>query len=195
VEPDQVAAHCRRLGLSPVFLTDHESIEGAVHLWRNDPWKVVVGQEVLTSEGELIGLFLEHRVTSRLPPEQAVNEIKAQGGLIYLQHPYDRFRRSLSEAAIERIADRVDIVEVHNGRSDAEANEKAEELCAIMGAVAGAGSDAHTLEEVGSVYVEMEEFEDAQDFLSKLRQAKIRRNRSRWRLRARARLTPLLRRP
>jgi predicted metal-dependent phosphoesterase TrpH len=181
--------------LSPVFLTDHETIEGAVHLWRDDPWGVVVGQEVMTSEGELIGLFLERRVASRLPPEEAVNQIKAQGGLVYLQHPYDRFRRALSEAAIERIADRVDIVEVHNGRSDAEANEKAQELCAIIGAVAGAGSDAHTLEEIASMYVEMEEFEDAQDFLKKLQQATIIRNPSRWRMHARARLTPLLRRP
>ena len=59
-----MAARCRRLGLSPVFLTDHETIEGAVPLWRHDPWTVVVGEEVMTSEGELIGLFLKHAAES-----------------------------------------------------------------------------------------------------------------------------------
>src|SRR5438105_4721096 len=125
VEPDQVAARCRKLGLSPVFLTDHETVKGALGLWRSDPAAAVVGQEVLTTEGELIGLFLERQVPSRLSPEEAVLHIKAQGGLVYLEHPYDRFRRALSEAAIERIANRVDVVEVHNGRSNAEANRKA----------------------------------------------------------------------
>jgi len=195
VEPDQVAARCRSLGLSPVFLTDHETIDGAVHLWRSDPTGVVVGQEVMTTTGELIGLFLERRVPSRLSPEETVLQIKAQGGLVYLQHPYDRFRRALSEADIERLADRVDIVEVHNGRSNADANARALELCNMLEAVAGAGSDAHTVDEVGSVYVQMEEFGDAQDFLAKLRRATIVRQPNRWRLLAEARLTSLLRRP
>ena len=133
----------------------------------------MVGEEIMTTEGELIGLFLERAVPSGLTPRNTVLEIKAQGGLVYLEHPYDTFRRHLSEAAIETLADMIDIVEVFNGRSEEEANRRAEDLCAILGAAAGAGSDAHSIREIGSVYVEMEDFEGAQDFLTKLREAKI----------------------
>ena len=94
----------------------------------------------------------------------------------YLEHPYDSSRRRLQAEALERVANRVDIVEVFNGRSDDASNRHAEDLQEISGAAPGAGSDAHTLEELGSVYVEMEAFEDPQDFLAKLRRGRIVRN-------------------
>ena len=172
-DPQRVAARCHLLGLTPVFLTDHDTISGALQLRADGRWRAVVGEEIMTTEGELIGLFLERAVPSGLTPRNTVLEIKAQGGLVYLEHPYDPFRRHLSEAAIETLADMIDIVEVFNGRSEEEANRRAEDLCAILGAAAGAGSDAHSIREIGSVYVEMEDFEGAQDFLTKLREAKI----------------------
>ncbi len=133
----------------------------------------MAGEEVMTALGELIGLFLERPVQSGLTPRETALEIKGQGGLVYLEHPYDRFRRHLSEPGIEAIADLIDIVEVFNGRSEEQANRRAEDLCDILGAAPGAGSDAHSLREIGSAYVEMEDFEGAQDFLAKLRGAKI----------------------
>ena len=136
-----------------------------------------MGQEILTTAGELIGLFLERAVQCDLTPKEAALNIKAQGGLIYLEHPYDPFRRRLSEASIESLADLIDIVEVFNGRSDEQANRRAEDLCRILGAAPGAGSDAHSLREIGSVYVEIEDFHGAQDFLAKLRRAQIVRRR------------------
>jgi predicted metal-dependent phosphoesterase TrpH len=172
IEPERVARGCRQLGLSPVFLTDHDTIAGALQL-RAAGWRAVVGEEVLTTEGELIGLFLERPIHSGLTPKETALEIKARGGLVYLEHPYDPFRRHLSEAGIEALADLIDIVEVFNTRSDEEANRRAEDLCEILGAAPGAGSDAHTLKGIGSVYVEMEDFEGAQDFLAKLRDARI----------------------
>lgn len=171
--PKSVFWQCHRLGLSPVFLTDHESIAGAKSLQAGGSDGVIVGQEILTSDGELIGLFLDTPVRSGLTPEAAVQEIKEQSGLIYLEHPFDQTRRHLSEPTIEAISDAIDIVEVFNGRSHEQANRRAEELCATLGAAAGAGSDAHTLDEIGSVYVEMEAFEGPGDFLVKLRRAKI----------------------
>jgi predicted metal-dependent phosphoesterase TrpH len=171
-----VAERCHQLGLSPVFLTDHDTLGGAVEL-RAAGVRVVAGEEVLTTEGELIGLFLERPIRSGLTPEATALEIKQQGGLVYLEHPYDSFRRHLSEASIEAIAELIDIVEVFNARSDEQANRRAEDLCEILGAAAGAGSDAHTLKGIGAVYVEMENFEGAQDFLIKLRDARIVRRR------------------
>jgi len=98
------------------------------------------------------------------------------------------------QLGIEAIADLVDIVEVFNGRSEEEANRRAEDLCDILGAVPGAGSDAHSLREIGSAYVEMEDFEGAQDFLAKLRGAKIVKRRRRLLLMAEARLGHKMRR-
>ena len=123
VPPLEVARRCRQLGLSPIFLTDHEGIDGAQSLLEaGEP--AVVGQEILTTQGEIIGLFLREPVPSRLSPEETVEAIKEQGGLVYLEHPYDTGRRNLREEAIERIAQQIDIVEVFNGRSRPEANRR-----------------------------------------------------------------------
>jgi len=127
----------------------------------------------MTTEGELIGLFLTEAIPQGLSAKEAAARIKAQGGLVYLEHPYDEHRRHLSEQAIEALADAIDIVEVWNGRSDSQVNQKAMDLCELLGAAAGAGSDAHTLNEIGSVQVELEPFDGAQDFLAKLRRGKI----------------------
>src|SRR6202022_4403258 len=141
----------------------------------------IVGEEIVTTEGELIGLFLKERVPARLSPEETVAAIKEQGGLVYLEHPYDTTRRNLRKEAIERIADRIDIVEVFNGRSQPEINRRAQELRSTLGVAAGAGSDAHTLREIGSVYIEMEAFDGAQDFLAKLRRGNVVTRGERWR--------------
>jgi predicted metal-dependent phosphoesterase TrpH len=162
-------------------LTDHEGIDGAESLLEAGQ-PAVIGQEILTTEGELVGLFLKESVPSRLSPEGTVDAVKEQGGLVYLEHPYDTGRRNLREAAIERIAGQIDIVEVFNGRSQPEANRLAEELRGTLGVAAGAGSDAHTLREIGTVYVEMEAFDGAHDFLVKLRTGKVVTRGRRWRM-------------
>ncbi len=173
VDPREVAARCRRAGLSPVFLTDHDTTAGADALRTDARMPVVTGEEILTTEGEVIGLFLERPVPSGLDPDEAIRRIRDQGGLVYLEHPYDRTRRYLQEDAIRRLAGQFDIVEVFNGRANGAANERAQVLCDILGAAPGAGSDAHTLGEIGSVYIEMEAFDRAQDFLQKLRRGRI----------------------
>jgi hypothetical protein len=172
-EPAQVGERCRRLGLAPIFLTDHNTIEGAIQLRGLQQLAVVVGEEVMTRDGELVGLFLTEVVPQGLSAKEAAARIKAQGGLVYLEHPYDPYRQHLSEEGIEEVADMIDIVEVWNGRSDHQLNRRAMQLCDVLGAAPGAGSDAHTLRDIGSVYVEMEGFDGAQDFLAKLRSGKI----------------------
>lgn len=188
VAPLQVVERCRRLGLAPVFVTDHNTVEGALGLVRAGAESVVVGEEVMTAEGELIGLFLSHAVPGGLPAAEVAARIKDQGGLVYLEHPCDPYRRHLSEEAIERIADKIDVVEVWNGRSDNGINPRAQRLCDAIGAVPGAGSDAHKAADIGAVYVEMDDFDGASDFLAKLRSARIAGRRSGLRL-------PRLRRP
>ena len=138
--------------MSPIFLTDHDVVDGARALVESGE-DAILGEEILTTEGEIIGLFLKEAVPRRLSPEETVAAIKQQGGLVYLEHPYDPGRRNLREDAIERIAGQIDIVEVVNGRSLAEPNRRAEELRATLGVPGGAGSDAHTLQEIGKFYV------------------------------------------
>jgi predicted metal-dependent phosphoesterase TrpH len=187
-KPEVVAERSRQLGLQPLFLTDHDTTVAAVRLQVANRGRIVVGEEITTSDGELIGLFLQRRISPGLTARQTALEIKDQGGLVCLEHPYDQFRRHLSESAIEDLADLIDIVEVFNARSDEKTNHRAEELREILGAAPGAGSDAHTLEELGSVYVEMEDFDGAQDFLANLRDGRIIRGRSKFLLMAEARL-------
>jgi predicted metal-dependent phosphoesterase TrpH len=169
--------------MSPVFLTDHDSVEGARELRREGLLSTVSGQEVTTRDGDVIGLFLEELVEPGLSAEQTVERIKDQGGLVYVPHPFDRRRRALEVGALERLRARIDIVEIFNGRSTADANQKAEDVCQAIGAVAGAGSDAHSLRELGRVYVELEDFQGPSDFLAKLEEARIVRDPPRWRLR------------
>jgi len=184
VPPLAVARRCGQLGLSPIFLTDHDTIDGARALVEAGQ-AAILGEEILTSEGELIGLFLKTRIPARLSPEETVAAIKEQGGLVYLEHPYDATRRNLREEAIERIAGHIDIVEVFNSRSNPDANRRAEELRITLGLAAGAGSDAHSLREIGSVYLELEAFDGAQDFLAKLRNGEVVTRGRPWRLAAR----------
>jgi predicted metal-dependent phosphoesterase TrpH len=179
--------------LAPIFLTDHNTIAGAARLRDVAGEQVVLGEEIMTSKGELIGLFLQRHIPRGLTPMETAREIKDQGGLVYVEHPYDPFRRHLAEDAIEALADLIDIVETVNGRSDDETNRRAADLREALGAAPGGGSDAHTLDEIGSVYVEMEAFDGPPDFLVKLRKARIMRGRHKWLLRAEAKLPPRLR--
>src|SRR2546430_2769041 len=89
------------------------------------------GEDVLTAGGEIIGLFLERQVERGLRPRETALDIKSQGGLVYLEHPYDPLRRHLGEASFETIGDLVEIVEVYNGRSDEPSNQRAQDLCEI----------------------------------------------------------------
>ena len=191
----RVASRCLQLGLAPVFLTDHNSVDGALGLAATGRYPVVVGEEVMTQDGELIGLFLTEKVPNGFPAIETAAQIKSQGGLVYLEHPYDKNRRALAEETIESMARMIDIVEVFNGRSDPAANRKAEDLREVLGAAPCAGSDAHALAELGSVYVEMEEFDGAQDFLAKLRRGRIVTGKRQWLLAAQARLRPRIRQP
>ncbi|HEX6350440.1 MAG TPA: PHP domain-containing protein [Candidatus Dormibacteraeota bacterium] len=181
--PAKVARRCRSLGLDPVFVTDHDSIEGALELQRAGDVRVVVGEEILTADGELIGLFLSAPVPAGLSASETAGRIHDQGGIVYLQHPFDTRRRALTEDAMEAIAEAVDAVEVFNGRSPAEANRRAQELRDTLGVPAGAGSDAHQVGEIGRAFVEMSPFDGPQDFLAKLDEARIVVGRPRWRLR------------
>ena len=139
------------------------------------PFKVIVGEEIRTADGEIIGLFLKQEVPPWLSAEETVRLIKEQGALVSIPHPFDRLRRrSLGEKALLRIADQVDIIEAFNARiTFASDNEQARRFGQEHGLLAAAVSDAHTPGELGTTYSEMADFEGPEAFLQSLKQAKL----------------------
>lgn len=170
------AAAVERAGLHVVCVTDHHTIEGALRLRAMDPpFRVVVGQEVLTRDGELIGLFLERPVPRGLTAEETIARIHEQGGVVYVPHPFSRNRlHHIRRDALERLARQVDAIEVFNAREVlAGDNRRAYHFAAAYGLAAGAGSDAHRAHELGRAYVEIEAFATPREFLDALRSARV----------------------
>jgi len=167
---EAIIAAVKRRELDAIAVTDHNRIEGALRLRDIAPFTVVVGEEIRTSEGEIIGLFLSAEVPAMLSPEETIARIKDQGGVVYVPHPFDRVRPShLKEAALYRIVDHIDAVEVINSRTTLPwDNRRAERFCETYGLRRGAGSDAHLPREIGQAWVEMPPFANAEEFLAGL---------------------------
>lgn len=175
--PDELAAAVEESGIDVLCITDHSTIAGALRLGAELPCRVVIGQEQRTPEGELIGLFLAERI----PPgqrsvEDVAHAIRAQGGLVYVPHPFDPMRHRLAEAALERLCEEglVDVIEARNAKTSLESlNAEAAAACARFGVAAGAGSDAHVPEALGAAYVEMPDFDGPTEFLELLGSASV----------------------
>ena len=170
--PDEIAAAVADSGLDVLCITDHNAIKGAVDLVDRLPCRVIVGEELRTHAGEVIGLFLGERIPVGLQPEEAARAIRAQGGIVYIPHPYDPMRRNLSEPALEALVDAglVDAIEVINAKTSLRSlNERAAAIANQRGLAAGAGSDAHVPDAIGAAFVEMPDFDGPADFLAKLR--------------------------
>jgi predicted metal-dependent phosphoesterase TrpH len=177
---EKIIERCQEVGVNCIALCDHGTAEGALRMRELAPFKVIVAEEVLTPYGEIMGMFLEETIPSGISVEETISRIRAQGGLVCIPHPFDTFRKSAMKGHIlEEIADQIDILEVLNARGIlARDSKKAEAFAAKHGLVRSAGSDAHTLREIGNAYVEMPEFEGKDDFLAALKKGKISGHRS-----------------
>jgi predicted metal-dependent phosphoesterase TrpH len=171
---DQLAARAAAERIDVVAITDHNETSAALAAasWLGS-LRVIVGEEIRTQSGEVIGLFLTERIPYVLPLADAVAAIRAQGGLVYLPHPFDPGRGSLGPAARELCATgRADIVEVFNPKiKDQRQNTSAAELARAWDLPAGAGSDAHDADGIGAAYLEMPDFDGPASFLAALRSA------------------------
>ena len=172
---EQIIERCLEVGINCLAIADHNTITGALKLKVMAPFPIIVAEEIMTSSGEIIGLFLGEEIPSKLPVEEAIAQIKAQNGLVCIPHPYDTFRLSrLKNRLFETIMPQVDIVEVFNSRSLSSGNSyKAQQLANKYSKLVSAGSDAHTPSEIGHAYIEMPEFSEKDDFLQSLAQGKI----------------------
>jgi predicted metal-dependent phosphoesterase TrpH len=169
---EDLIARCKECGLDRIALTDHNTVEGALTLARMVPELAIVGEEVKTLEGEVIGLFITSRLPPYTAPEEVMNLIHGMGGLTYIPHPLDRHRANFPAERIVELAESIDIIETYNPWCDAAANQAAARLAEELGKVAATGSDSHAAHELGRSWMEMEAFADPQDFLEKLRYAR-----------------------
>jgi glycosyltransferase involved in cell wall biosynthesis len=172
-------AEARARGLGAIAITDHNEISGA-HAARDqaDGVRVIVGEEVKTAEqGEVIGLFIEDKIPRGMTLQETIAEIKRQGGLVYVPHPFDRLHSVPDYEHLLGVIDDVDAIEVFNPRvAISEFNDEAVRFAAKYRIPAGAGSDAHVPQGLGSVRIRMRAFDGPEEFLESLRDADIMRN-------------------
>jgi predicted metal-dependent phosphoesterase TrpH len=174
--PDELEQAVSDSGIDVLCITDHNAIAGAVELADRLPCRVVVGEETRTTVGELIGLFLTHRVPMGLPPAECARAIREQGGVVYVPHPFDPMRRNLAETALRQLVDDglVDAVEVLNAKTSLDSlNRRAAEFTDEHGLRRGGGSDAHVPDAIGAVYVEMPDFDGPTEFLANLGRGRV----------------------
>ena len=157
--PAQVVRAAAARGLTHLAITDHDRVEGALRARdaAPDELTVIVGQEVRTSTGDLIALFVERPIAPGMAPFEAAQAIHEQGGLVGLAHPFDRFRAGAGrkgwEDELERVVPELDYVEIWNGRlMVGDGNRRAAEFAKLHDLPGVASSDAHTVMEVGVAY-------------------------------------------
>ena len=173
---DQLAERAEQVGLDVVCITDHNVTSAAVAAAERDlGLRVIVGEEIRTPDGDMIGLFLTERVPYVLPVAEVVARIRAQGGLVYAPHPFDPARSSLGRVLPALCAaGAVDIVEVFNAKTATrEPNDRAAALATAYALPGGAGSDAHDPPGVGAAFLEMPDFDGPAAFLAALADARI----------------------
>ena len=174
--PDEFAVAVEASGLDVVCITDHNAIDGAVELRDRLACRMIVGEELRTAAGEIIGLFLTERVPMGISHLDAAKAIRDQGGVVYIPHPFDPMRRNMNESALYELAeaDLIDAVEVLNAKTSlASLNRRAAEFAAEFGIVGGAGSDGHVPHALGAAYVEMADFDTPMEFLGSLATADV----------------------
>lgn len=174
--PAWLPSLCRWFGIDCVAITDHNLIADSTWALSKQPYpRIIVGEEIETSEGEIIGLFLRKTIPARQSLLATVEEIHRQGGLVYLGHAFDTGRdASITAEALISIKSQVDIVEVWNARTrSATARAQAKILGEQMGCPVAASSDAHSLFELGRACVDVPAFEGPQQLLVALRAGRL----------------------
>ena len=171
-------ATAREQGLGAIAVTDHNEVSGALEAREKAAEfgvKIIVAEEVKTAnQGEVIGLFIEEKIPRGLTLAETVAEIKRQGGLVYVPHPFDRMHAVPDYEHLLTIIEDIDAIEVYNPRvAIGSFNEEAERFAAKYRILAGAGSDSHVAQGLGSVRVRMPDFDGPQEFLEALRDAVI----------------------
>jgi len=173
---DVLLDSAKAAGLGAIAITDHNEISGALEAAkRANGIKVIVAEEVKTADqGEVIGLFIKEKIERGMTLDETIAEIRRQGGLVYVPHPFDRMHAVPDYEHMLDIVEEIDAIEVFNPRvAISSFNEEAARFAAKYRIVAGAGSDSHVAQGLGSVKIKMRDFDGPEEFLESLREADI----------------------
>lgn len=158
--------------LQAIAVTDHNTVEMALEIQQALGDAIIVGEEITTTEGEIIGLYLHTTIRPMLTPEETVAAIKEQGGLVYVPHPFETVRKGIPEVTLDRIAKDVDIIEVHNGRAVFQNRSRDAVAWSERHHVPGAASsDSHGIAGWGRTYSEISQLPTRDTLVSLLAEA------------------------
>lgn len=169
---EDIGEYCRRKGIDVIGITDHDTIAGAVALKKIIKGvRVIIGEEIKSKQGEIVGLFLKDEIKPEQDARDTCEQIKEQGGLVYIPHPFDIFKiHRLKKDALMRVLDLVDMIEVFNAKSLLPVSSNiAMRFAEQHGKIAAAGSDAHYLPAIDLCVNEIKDFSTPQEFLENFR--------------------------
>jgi predicted metal-dependent phosphoesterase TrpH len=159
--PADLVAVCRRKGIDRVIVTDHNTIAGARAAQALDPERVIVGEEIMTTRGEILAAFVTEEIPKGLTPYETIRRLKDQGAFISVSHPFDKLRKGgWKEPNLLEILPEVDAIEVYNSRCmNPRFNWEARRFAENHNIAGTVGSDAHVTFELGQSLMSLEPFE------------------------------------
>jgi predicted metal-dependent phosphoesterase TrpH len=174
LHPRDLVETCRRKGIDRVVVTDHNTITGARAAHALDPGLVIVGEEIMTTCGEILAAFVAEKVPPGLSPQETIRRLKDQGAFISVSHPFDRWRKGgWQEADLLEILPQVDAIEVYNSRCMLPRFNREARRFAQQHQLAGTvGSDAHAAFELGRSLLLLEPFDGPDGLRNVLRRGK-----------------------
>jgi hypothetical protein len=180
--PEDLVRAARKKGLDRLVITDHNSIAGALAAQKLDPQLVIVGEEIMTTHGEILAAFVQEEIPAGLTPEETLRRLKEQGAFISVSHPYDTHRKGgWHEADLLEIIPQVDAIEIFNSRCmDPRFNHRAELFAQRHNLAGTVGSDAHAVFEVGKSVMMLDQFEGPEEMRKVIRSAKFKTKLSPW---------------
>ena len=170
---ERLVARAEELGLGRLILTDHNTTAGAVELQNRYPDFVIAGEEILTTKGEILAVFVKEELPKGIEPLEAFKRLRDQGAFISLSHPYAYMRHGWTEAEMEEYLPWLDAIEIANARNLPEMNRSADRFAANHGLCGTAGSDAHGVPELGAMGLELPDFRTADELRTAVRSAKV----------------------
>lgn len=169
--PRTLVETCRRKGIDRVVVTDHNTIVGALAAQALAPDLVIVGEEILTTKGEILAAFVTDEISPFLSPQETITRLKDQGAFISVSHPFDRLRNGAwKEDDLLEILPQVDAIEVFNSRCmDPQSNRDARIFAEKHNIAGTVGSDAHAAFELGRSVLILEQYEDPDEMREVIR--------------------------
>lgn len=168
---EDLISRAKQLGMGKLILTDHNTISGALELQRAYPDFVIVGEEILTTRGEILAVFVKEELPKGLEPLEAFKRLRVQDAFISLSHPYAYLRHGWTEAEMEEFLPYLDAIEIANARNLPEMNRSAANFAKAHGLCGTAGSDAHGVRELGAMFLSLPDFHDAESLRAAIRSA------------------------